>query len=520
MGIKEEFSIVPRPEHIKTGKGEFSLINESRILISSEELIDEAELLRNYFTPATGYELPIVYSEKALPHDIIIKKVEKTESSNKEEYCISVTKKNITISSCFLNGIARGIQTVRQLLPLEIFSPEKKDNIDWIIPVCEIYDYPRFEWRGMHLDVARYFFSVEEVLRFIDQIALHRLNILHLHLTEDQGWRIEIKKYPKLTELGSKRSCTLIGHESNRPRVYDNTPYGGFYTQEDIKLIVDFASKRHIKVIPEIDMPGHMQAAIHAYPELGCNNLDAGVRCHWGISQHILNPFDSTVAFMKDVLSEIIDIFPSDFIHIGGDEALKHEWNESPVIQEKMHQIGAKNEAELQSWFITQMDKFISSKGRKLIGWDEILEGGLADNAVVMSWRGEEGGIQAAKMNHNVVMATKTHAYFDYYQKQPAEDEPLAIGGFISTEKVFSWEPVPEELRETEFAKCILGGQGQLWTEYIGSRDKLDYMAFPRICALSEVMWISSEKKDYDDFTSRMEIHKKRMDMLEINYCK
>ena len=518
-----DIKIVPKPRVMETHAGAFILSNKSRIIISDEKIVPLAELLREYLTKATGYELAISQL-KSKANDIVLSldKRLKTDSvfpDIDESYKLMVEQGGLHLNSNTLNGLCRGIQTLRQLFPVEIFSLTTMENITWKVPFCYIEDKPEFRWRGMHLDVSRHFFDVETICRFIDLIALHRLNVLHLHLTDDQGWRIEIKKYPKLTKIGSKRSCTLTVHERSRPRKYDNTPYGGFFTQIDIKKIVEYASKRYITIVPEVDMPGHMQAAISAYPEIGCTDMKLQPRCHWGISQHILNVNESTIEFMKNIIDEIIDLFPSKYIHIGGDEATMYQWSESHNIQNRMIELGIKNEDELQSWFITQMNKHIISRGRCLIGWDEILEGGLSDGAAVMSWRGEEGGIIAAQQKHDVVMTPGSHVYFDHYQKEPVSDEPLAIGGLTTLEKVYSYEPVPEIL-ESDKHRYIMGSQGQLWAEYIHNRDHLDYMAFPRTCALSEVLWCKPADKNYEEFVLRMKHHLKRFDNIGVKYCK
>ena len=515
-------SFVPKPRQFRNSDGSFELVSDSRIIISSEEIKPLALLLKNYLSPATGYVLPITVSNKSNEADIYLdlSGVEKRNTKCNflfldESYGITADNTGLRLSASTLTGLARGVQLSRQLLPYEIFFKTKQNNINWKISSCIIKDNPRFKWRGMHLDISRHFFPVEEVCRFIDLIALHRFNILHLHLTDDQGWRVEIKRYPKLTGVGSIRNSTLIGHERARPRQYDNTSYGGYYTQKDIRKIVDYAAGRHITVVPEIDMPGHMQAVISAYPELGCTDMNVSPRCHWGVSQHILNANESTVQFMKNILDEIMDMFPAEFIHIGGDEAAKYQWEESPDIQERMKELGAKNEDELQSWFISQMDNYITSKGRRLIGWDEILEGGLADGAAVMSWRGEGGGVKAAGLEHYVVMTPGEYVYFDHYQAEPASKEPLAIGGMTTLEKVYSYNPLPKALAENK-QKYILGSQGQLWTEYIPTRDHLDYMAFPRVCALAEVLWLNTEEKNYEDFIERLEHHRKRLEILNV----
>jgi hexosaminidase len=511
-------NLIPQPQSLEILNGVFVLSSESKIAYSGSNSEQIADLLANYLKPATGFSLPIVEGESA---EITLKAIDQGVEDDAgfvdESYKLEITDKGVAIEANNATGLARGIQTLRQLFSSAIFH-QNVQTIEWELPCVLIKDKPRFRWRGQHLDVCRHFFSVEDVCRFIDLLALHRLNICHLHLTEDQGWRIEIKKYPKLTKIGSRRECTLIGHESKRPREYDNEPYEGFYTQEELKKIVKFAEERHITIVPEIDMPGHMVAAISAYPELGNTDVSTNVkpRCHWGISQQVLNVDQNTIDFMKDILSEVIDIFPSRFIHIGGDEAPKHEWNESKRAQNRMRDLGLKNEKELQSWFLKQMDEFISSKGRRLIGWDEILEGGIAKGAAVMSWRGEKGGIDAANLNHNVVMSIRQFYYFDNYQIEPKDNEPLAIGGLITTEKVYEYNPIPDELKNKKEA-LVMGGQGQLWTEYIENIKHLEYMGFPRICALAEGLWLDLDKKNLKEFLLRLKFHRERLKFLNVN---
>ncbi|WFB36962.1 beta-N-acetylhexosaminidase [Kiritimatiellota bacterium B12222] len=512
-------SLIPQPQSLRVGKGELHLNTESTISCSGQGALDLGHLLAEYLRPATGFPFPV--SEGNNHGTLHLEATALAEADEAgfvdEQYTLTVTASQLCISAPNATGLARGIQTLRQLLPPAILSESIQDS-PWVLPQVEIEDSPRFRWRGQHLDVCRHFFTVEEVCNFIDQLALHRFNICHLHLTEDQGWRIEIKKYPRLTEVGSIRESTLIGHEEDRPRKYDNTPYGGFYTQEDIKQIIAFARRRHITLVPEIDMPGHMVAAITAYPELGNFETKTRVRCHWGISQNVLNVEDSTVNFMKDVLDEVMDLFPGHFIHIGGDEAPKFEWSESERAQVRMAELGLKNEDELQSWFIRQMDAHITKAGRRLIGWGEILEGGLAEGAAVMSWRSETSGMEAAEQGHDVVMAPSQRVYFDHYQSEPKADEPLAIHGLTTLEQVYSYEPIPEEMPQNQ-RHHILGAQGQLWTEYIKTIDDVNYMGYPRICALAEVLWLTPTQKDYSDFTQRLKSHRERLTHLGINAC-
>jgi len=397
-------------------------------------------------------------------------------------------------------GVFYGIQTLCKSIP-------DTRGIVQLAPV-QITDAPRFKYRGMHLDVARHFFSVDFVKKYIDMLALHHVNTFHWHLTEDQGWRIEIKKYPFLTKIGSKRAQTVVGHRKSGK--YDSIPYSGFYTQKQIKEVVRYANERYITIVPEIDMPGHMLAALTAYPELGCTGGPYKVAETWGIFDDVLCPGnEKTFEFVENVLSEVIRLFPSKYIHIGGDECLKTKWKVCPKCQERIKSEGLNTDSlhlqehKLQSYFITRVEKFVNSKGRQIIGWDEILEGGLAPNATVMSWRGIKGGIQAAKSNHKVIMTPNSHLYFDHYQAKDKSNEPLAIGGYSSVEIVYNYEPIPAELNETE-AKYVIGSQANLWTEYIATEQQAEYMLLPRLAALSEVQWTKAEQKNYADFLARL----------------
>ena len=375
----------------------------------------------------------------------------------------------------------------------------------------------------MHFDVARHFFPVSFIKKYIDILAMHKMNTFHWHLTEDQGWRIEIKKYPKLTEIGSVRKETLIGHggSSSDNRTFDGEEYGGFYTQEEVKEVVAYAASNHITVIPEIELPGHASAAVAAYPELGNTGEQIEVVTRWGVFYDIFAPKEETFEFLEDVLTEVMELFPSKYIHIGGDEAPKNQWEESEFAQEVIKREGLKDEHELQSYFIGRIEKFLNSKGRDIIGWDEILEGGLAPNATVMSWRGEEGGIEAAKQRHNVIMTPSTYLYFDYYQVDVEEqqNEELSIGGYLPLERVYSYNPTPAELTQDE-QKYILGAQANVWTEYMKTPERVEYMILPRLTALSEVVWTQHELKDYEDFIVRLDSFTERYDALGLNYSK
>ena len=431
-----------------------------------------------------------------------IKLVKKTESNviytinpsmAKEAYTLEIKQNNIRIEAGSKIGLQYAIVSLAQLV--------RHHGIP--LPILSIEDNPKFMYRGMHLDVSRHFFNIDEVKKYLDYMAYYKYNNFHWHLTDDQGWRIEIKKYPKLQEVAAYREETLIGHYGDQPHQFDKTKYGGYYTQEEVKQIVAYATARNINVIPEIEMPGHAQAALAAYPEFGCENKNYKVATLWGVFEDVFCPTEATFAFLEDVIDEVITLFPGKYIHIGGDECPKDAWKKSVFCQDLIKKNKLVDEHGLQSYFITRMEKYINSKGKQIIGWDEILEGGLAPNATVMSWRGTEGGLAAARQNHEVIMTPGTHCYFDHYQSE-GSDEPIAIGGYTSVEKVYHWEPIPEEL-DVSKRKYILGGQANLWTEYIHKFKNVEYMAFARGIAMSEALW--SKEKNYAAFIPRYEIH-------------
>lgn len=458
-----------------------------------------AEVVRADLAEAAG--VPLRVGDVA-PDDAISLRIDPALPT--EGYRLRVDSTGIDVAGGDAAGVFYGAQTVRQLL-----SPGAA------VHGIEIEDRPAFGWRGSMLDVARHFMPKEFILRYVDLLAMHKLNVLHLHLTDDQGWRVEIRRYPRLTEVGAWRPKTLVGHaHSGEPR-YDDTPHGGFYTQDDMREIVAYAARRFVRVMPEIDLPGHMTAAIAAYPELG-NVGPVDVACGWGIEDHCLNVEESTVDFFKNVFEELFELFPSPFLHVGGDECKKDEWRASSRAQELMRERNLADEDELQSWYIRQFDEFLAERGRRLVGWDEILEGGLAEGATVMSWRGEEGGISAAQSGHDVVMAPTSHTYFDYYQAEDHDGEPLAIGGFIPLSKVYEYRPIPAAL-DADAARHVLGAQFQLWTEYMPTPRDVEYMAFPRACAFAEAVW-SADREGFDAFRHRLDTHLRRLDALGVAY--
>lgn len=516
----KNISIIPQPMSLIYKEGTFILQSTTKIF-AQEDNMETAKIFCDWIHHSTGFVFPIASITKQTKNSIIFQLDDSLKHLGTEGYRLSVSKDQVLLQACSKSGLIYAAQTLRQLLPVEVFSNKKMDFLEWEIPALEILDMPRFVWRGAMLDVARHFMPIKFIYKFIDLLAMHKLNTFHWHLTEDQGWRIEIKKYPRLNEIGSWRSETMVGHYSKNKITpqFDGKLHGGFYTQEEAKQVVSYARKLGINVVPEIEMPGHAQAAIASYPHLGNIKETLQVSQGWGIHEHVFNVDDSTLVFLEDVLDEILAIFPSDFIHIGGDEVPKKEWRENQRAQAKMKDLGLQNEEELQSYFISRINTFLTSKNRRLIGWDEILEGGLAPNATVMSWRGEAGGIAAAQAGHDVVMAPNTYTYFDYYQSEEKSTEPLAIGGYLPLEVVYGYEPIPSSIDPAN-SHHILGTQAQIWTEYIPEPTKVEYMAFPRLCALAEVAWTDKEKKDYRNFIERLQEHTKRLANIPINFRK
>jgi hexosaminidase len=504
-------SLIPYPTQLELTRELFALTPQTHIA-ATPIAMPEAVKMATWMRPLT--QLPLSFVDNVIENAISLTLDPALQAElGGEGYRMSVAHTGVTIVAAKPAGLFYAGQTLRQLLLSNATS----------LPGCVIIDKPQFAWRGLHVDCGRHFMPVNAIKKMIDALALHKMNVFHWHLTEDQGWRLEIKKYPRLTQVGAWRKHSRVGHEKDPitgakgQNVFDAVPHGGFYTQAEAREVVAYAAERHITVVPEIEMPGHAQAAIAAYPELGNGAEPLEVCGHWGIIKHVFNVEDSTIAFLQDVLTEVLDIFPSPFIHVGGDECPKDEWRASPRAQAKMKALGLQDEHELQSWFIRQMDDFLTARGRRLVGWDEILEGGLARNATVMSWRGETGGITAAQAGHDVVMAPNTHLYFDYCQAQDKNSEPLSIGNFISVEKAYSYNPIHQNLNP-EQAQHVLGAQAQLWTEYIPTPEHLEYMAFPRTCALAEVVWTAPEHRDFAEFSGRLTLHLERLAMLGINF--
>ncbi len=520
--VAARFAIIPHPVSLTPREGEFRVTARTVIWTDDASRVVGHQLAR-YLEPVTGYTLT-VRTGGAPPARAIVLRLDPTlRRVGGEGYALEARPSGITMRATTPAGLFYAVQTLRQLLPPEFFRAAPVSGVEWRVPAVSIEDQPRFAWRGAHLDVGRHFMPKEFVRKYIDLLALHKLNTFHWHLTEDQGWRLEIRKYPRLTEVGAWRTESLIGRQQAQRDTtqwrYDGVPHGGFYTQDDAREIVAYAKARFITVVPEIEMPGHALAAIAAYPELGVTGEPAEVGKRWGVYSDILNAEPATIAFMQGVLAEVLEIFPSPYIHVGGDEADKAKWRTSPRIAARMQALGVADHDALQSWFIRQMDIFLTARGRRLIGWDEILDGGLADNAAVMSWRGTEGGIAAARAGHDVVMAPTSHTYLDYYQSRDVQSEPIAIGGFLPLERVYAFDPMPANL-EPAFAKHILGGQAQLWTEYMKEPKKVEYMAFPRLTALAEAVWTPTARKDYADYRTRLDVHLRRLGALDVNFRK
>ena len=512
-----DIAIIPNPLHFIENEGNFEITKKTKIIVNPETR-PLGEQLRTLLSPSMGFDL-VVKDGNPVRNSIMLSVDPSLKDIGKEGYHLTVNEKGVLIEAPAKAGIFYGIQTLRQLLPEEIFSEVIIEDILWAVPFVEIQDSPRFKWRGMHLDVCRHFLPVEFVKKYIDLIAVHKMNRLHLHLTDDQGWRIDIKKYPKLAEISAWRDETLVGHYYDEPRKFDGQVHGGFYTHEEIRDLVAYASERYVTIVPEIEMPGHGQAALAAYPEISCTGGPFKVSTFWGIREEVYCAGnEKTYEFMENVLAEVLELFPGDYIHIGGDECPKDRWEKCPKCQTRIQEEGLRDEHELQSYFVTRIGKYLAANNRRLIGWDEILEGGLAPNATVMSWRGEEGGIAAAKEGHDVVMTPYGYTYFDYYQADP-ENEPLAIGGLLPLDKVYSYDPVPAELNQ-EQRHHILGVQGQVWTEYIPTPEKAEYMAFPRACAMAEIGWTALDRKNFDEFSRSLDHHLRRLDLLDVNYRK
>ena len=497
-------NVVPYPNEVQPKCGIFDAAGAP--FHYQAELDDRSEALIRGFAGqlslATGKESSVQEGKSCKGFVFIL-----DHNIQPEAYEINVSPKRVKVKASGLNGFNYAIQTLKQMLPAEIFGKTEAAGKDWCIPCVKISDAPRFAYRGMHMDVSRHFFDMDAVKRYLDIMEVHKLNTLHWHLTDDQGWRIEIKKYPRLTEVGSIRKETLIGHAFDHGK-FDGIPYGEgcWFSQDQIREIIEYAAAKGITIIPEIDLPGHMLAALAAYPQYGCTGGPYDVWGQWGIADEVLCAGkEETMLFLQDILSEVADLFPSEYFHIGGDECPKVYWEKCPHCQAKIKELGLKDDDKfqaehyLQSYVMKRMSDFLATKGKKVIGWDEILEGEVAKDATVMSWRGTGGGYQAIQLGHDVIMTPNTYYYLDYYQSEDTANEPLGIGGYLPIEKCYSFEPCTPAMTEEDKAR-ILGVQANLWTEYIATEDHLHYMLLPRMAALSEVQWCQPQTKNWERF--------------------
>lgn len=517
----QSVNIIPQPAKMEVGQGHFTIDANTKIIVSGAGMEKSARFLNDYLQKFYGFNLKVIKGKAA--SGIVLKQAAMADGVD-GAYTMNIDKSGVTIAGHTENGTFYGIQSLIQLLPLE-------KSKTFTVPFLSIEDRPRFAYRGMHLDVGRHFFPVDFIKKYIDFIAMYKLNTFHWHLTEDQGWRIEIRQYPRLTSVGGFRNGTIIGRYPGKGN--DGIRRGGFYTQQQVKEIVKYASDRYITVIPEIELPGHSSAAIAAYPQLSCfpdestkhpaktawhgDSTGKQVQQVWGVFPDVFAPTEYTFKFLENVLDEVIALFPSKYIHIGGDECPKESWKRSAFCQQLIKEKGLKDEHGLQSYFIQRIEKYLNSKGRQIIGWDEILEGGLAPNATVMSWRGEQGGIEAARQKHNVIMTPGAWMYFDHSQDK--KKDSVTIGGYTTVQKVYSYEPIPKELSADD-AKYVWGAQANIWTEYMNNVSKVEYMIFPRMSALSEVLWSQQSQRNWDRFDQKLRAEFKRYDWWKVNYSK
>lgn len=500
------FSVVPEPYYIKQGNGGLSITDRTTITYS-DELKASAELLNEAVLSYTGFALAV---NTQSPANQIVLKLDSITVKEKEGYHLVINDRQILIKGHDQAGVFYGIQSLMQL-----WKPHDKTSL--LVEKGEIRDYPRFNYRGMHLDVGRHMYSIAFLKKFIDLLALYKFNVFHWHLTEDQGWRIEIKKYPKLQSVSAWRDGTIIGHKKETPHTFDGLRYGGYYTQEEIREVVHHASSKHVNILPEIEMPGHALAALTAYPQLGCTGGPYKTAQFWGVFDDVFCAGnEDTYQFMEDVLDEVVSLFPYAYVHIGGDECPKLKWKKCPKCQQKIKENGLKDEHELQGYFMKRIEKYLGTKNKKTVGWDEVLEGGVSKNTTIMNWRGEQSGIAAAKENYEVIMTPENMLYFDYYQSLD-KNEPVAAGNYTPLSKVYGYEPIPDSL-SPEQAGYIKGVQGGIWTEYMKDEKHLEYMVFPRALALSEIAWSEKGKKDYPWFLKRLRHHEGFMKRTKLNY--
>lgn len=530
--VVNEYNIVPQPNQMTPQEGRFELSNSVRLVVPADapEVKNVADGFAEQLKLTSGISLQQAEQADGKPAINFVVQ----EGKPKEGYKLSVTPDLITLTASQPNGFFYGVQTMYQLLPPAVYGKQTDKKAEWSLPAVEIEDAPRFVHRGLMLDVCRHFVPIDYIYKFIDLLAMNKMNTFHWHLTDDQGWRIEIKKYPKLTEIGSKRETTMVDYYNvNYPLVFDGIEHGGFYTQEQIKEVVAYAASKHINVVPEIEMPGHALAALASYPELSCDPTRTYKVCpSWGVFEDVFCPSETTFKFFEGVMDEVVELFPSEYIHIGGDECPKTAWKKSAFCQQLIRELGLKDdvtpskidgvkhskEDKLQSYFVTRMEKYLNGKGRNIIGWDEILEGGLAPNATVMSWRGIEGGMNAAKAGHNAIMTPHNYVYLDYYQEDP-EIAPTTIGGYNTLKKTYNYNPVPDDADEL-VKKHIIGIQGNIWREYMKTSERTDYQAFPRAMAIAETGWTLDANKNWKNFCQRMVTEFERLEVMNTKPCR
>ncbi len=515
------YDIIPQPKEVRLDDGKPFELNSKTVIYYEASLQREAQFLSEYVNDILGFALN-QQEYQGQPNGIVLK-LSPTDFNQAEAYEINITPKQITVKGADAAGVFYGIQTLRKSLPFEQFRTDTQVSpYKCQLPCGTIRDFPNFAYRGMHLDPCRHFIDLDSVKIYLDMMAMHNMNQFHFHLSEDQGWRIEIKKYPELTEIGAYRNGTVIGHNGN---LYDTIRHGGYYTQDELRDLIQYASERHINIIPEIDLPGHMQAALACYPNMGCTGGPYEVWRRWGVSDDVLCAGnEEAMQFAENVLNEVIDLFPSPYIHIGGDECPKVRWEKCPKCQAKIKELGIKKDEKysaedyLQSYVMNRMAKVVEARGRRVIGWDEILEGNVSETAIIMSWRGIEGGIEAAQKGHDVIMTPLSHLYFDYYQSEDIANEPACIGGYLPVERVYEFQPLPEELTP-EQQKHIIGVQANIWTEYIAHFWHVQYMALPRMEALTEIQWNNPQERDFEAFVERCKKMRQFYDLYHYTYA-
>ena len=521
-----DYGIIPQPKEVQLNDEIPFELSPKTVVYYETDLQREAQFLSEYVNDILGYALDL--QEYQGQPDGIVLKLSPDDFNQTEAYDINITSRQVIIKGADAAGVFYGVQTLRKSLPITPIDSSQRTSLrrndmgEVALPCCIIRDYPKFAYRGMHLDPCRHFMDLDSVKIYLDMMALHNMNQFHFHLSEDQGWRIEIKKYPELTEIGAYRNGTVIGHNGN---LYDTIRHGGYYTQDELRDLIQYAAERHINIIPEIDLPGHMQAALACYPQLGCTGGPYEVWRRWGVSEDVLCAGnEEAMQFVEDVLNEVMDVFPSLYIHIGGDECPKVRWEKCPKCQAKIKELGINKDDKfsaedyLQSYVMNRMAKVVEARGRRVIGWDEILEGNVSETAIIMSWRGTEGGIEAARKGHDVIMAPSSHLYFDYYQSEDIASEPECIGGYLPVERVYEFQPLPEELTP-EQQKHIIGVQANIWTEYIASFRHVQYMAMPRMDALAELQWNNPQERDFEAFVERCRKMAQLYDLYHYNYA-